>query len=120
MPEVRLIDANELIDKRCSTCCLRKTCANRYENDGKQYVCGDIKNIVNAQTIEAEPVRHGRWVFGAKAEYIGSCIPTGISLFCSCCGKDAVYSAENTQELSDYCPNCGAKMQTEPPEEVQE
>ena len=41
-----------------------------------------------AHTIEAEPVRHGRWVDGIK---------------CNCCGQ-----VDTTKP--NYCPNCGAKM----------
>jgi hypothetical protein len=55
-----------------------------------------IRNFLNKQpTIEAEPVRHGRWI----VEY-----PTG-SAFGRC-------SACKTLGNLDwhYCPNCGAKM----------
>ena len=60
--------------------------------------------IDNTPTIDAEPVRHGRW-------YPGSSIITGgVRLInfqcCSNCG------AEST-EYAKYCPNCGAKMDME-------
>ena len=101
MPKVRLIDANVLISKKCSKCCLRKTCANRYEKDGKQYVCGDIKDIVNAPTIEAELVRHGRWIFvGEETTHDGW---TYRNYRCSECGFATV-------EAKNFCQNCGAKM----------
>lgn len=50
----------------------------------------------NANTIEAEPVKHGRWVpFHSEA--------AGDVQYCSVCeiGFDA---------KMDYCPHCGAKM----------
>lgn len=50
----------------------------------------------NANTIEAEPVRHGRWVpFHSEA--------AGDIQYCSACeiGFDAKMA---------YCPHCGAKM----------
>ena len=52
--------------------------------------------IVNAPTVDAEPVRHGRWLTS----------PTGW-LYCSEC------EGEPPCEINvgtDYCPNCGAKM----------
>ena len=45
--------------------------------------------VKNAPTIEAEPVRHGRWECGG---------------FCSECGID------NEERKTDFCPNCGARM----------
>lgn len=48
-------------------------------------------------TIDAEPVRHGRWLVDGL---------TGMS-FCSECTDYAVEADTN------YCPNCGAKMDLE-------
>lgn len=50
--------------------------------------------ISEVPTIEAEPVRHGRWKVDSR---------TGMS-FCSECWDYAVETDTN------YCPNCGAKM----------
>lgn len=109
----RLIDANALIDKRCSTCCLRKTCANRYEKDGKQYVCGDIKNIVNAPTIEAEPVRNAHWETWGFVFH-------GIEWKrCSACGKCAdvsyygILDGKIKMSTPARCGCCGAEMDDE-------
>lgn len=49
----------------------------------------------NAPTVDAVPVRHGKW----KAYPI-----TGDSLQCSVCGVLRI------GEPSNYCPNCGADM----------
>ena len=100
MPEVRLIDANALIDKRCSTCILRKACADRYEKDGKKYICGDIKNIVNAPTIEAEPVRLSRWAKAGDKQYCIKC--------------HVVTKTRN----APFCWHCGAKMDLRTPTEA--
>lgn len=52
--------------------------------------------IIDVQpTVEAEPVRHGRW------------INHGWSIVCSECGEDYAFAKRN------YCPNCGAKMDGE-------
>ena len=61
--------------------------------------------VQDAPAIEAEPVRHGRWV-GIKGmappEYHGK-------HRCSICYARAL-ERKFYEELSDYCPNCGAKM----------
>ena len=59
--------------------------------------------IDNAPTIEAKPVRHGRWIEEK----------TGSGLFdyrfrcskCKGCTPDKAYTI-----APDFCPNCGAKM----------
>jgi DNA-directed RNA polymerase subunit RPC12/RpoP len=57
--------------------------------------------LKEAPTIEAEPVRHGRWV-------------EGVPYICSECGKPAPEEENNSEYykcwLSPYCPHCGAKM----------
>ena len=50
-------------------------------------------------TIEAEPVRHGRWEFKH---------PNGWS--CSECGEWGLMIDNRGICKSNYCPNCGAKM----------
>lgn len=52
--------------------------------------------IVDAPAVEAEPVRHGRWLFD---DFDGD----GLDYQCSVC-KLYARCAYN------YCPNCGAKM----------
>ena len=54
-----------------------------------------------APTIDAEPVRHGKWI-----EEIGM-------FMCSECG-DAWSSSDAKMIFGfNYCPNCGAKMESE-------
>lgn len=61
---------------------------------------GMIRGIEKQPTIEAEPVRHGKWVYGDD-----------VDIQCSECGKDAMSDwMKYTQVYSPYCPWCGAKM----------
>ena len=60
-----------------------------------------MTDISNAPTIDAVPVRHGKWI--DKSGGI-----EGAWNYCSVCGERAI-------ELYDYCPNCGAKMDEEEP-----
>ena len=55
----------------------------------------DVVNTINsAPTIDAQPVVHGRW---KSVDY-------DIAYECSVCNHPTEYN------LSNYCPNCGAKM----------
>ncbi len=72
------------------------------EREADAYMTGDkeihvswndaVYLITIAPTIEAEPIRHGKW------------IDCGWSIKCSECGHNMPFSTRN------YCPNCGAKM----------
>lgn len=50
-----------------------------------------MEMVNNAPTIEAEPVRRGRWI-AKRGRWR-----------CSACGKEVFMD-------SPYCPNCGARM----------
>lgn len=59
--------------------------------------------VINEQpTVEAEPVRHGHWEY-VDAPVFGN--PYG-SYKCDCCGNSMAHK-------TNYCPNCGAKMDEE-------
>lgn len=63
-----------------------------------------VKEIIdNAETIDAEPIRHGEW------KHYKECGITNCSV-CDWC-IDESWS-------SNYCPNCGAKMDVERKESV--
>lgn len=83
MPKVRLIDANAFLENVLPEC--------KYPDALK-------KAVENQPTIEAEPVRHGRWIFGSSK--------TSCWMTCSNCCK----SQSGQTACFSYCPNCGAKM----------
>ena len=53
---------------------------------------------LEAKLVESEPVRHGYWI---ECNY-------GLTFECSECKYPTEYN------LTDYCPNCGAKMDGDP------
>lgn len=64
-----------------------------------------LRMICKATTVDAVPVVHGRWeriVGMMPPEYHGRHT-------CSCCGVRAL-DRKFHEELSNYCPNYGAKM----------
>lgn len=64
-----------------------------------------IEVINNAPTIDAEPVRHGKWIKADSQQYFRKHYP----LFtCSVCGY-----RKDSQKKWNYCPNCGADMRGE-------
>jgi len=99
---MRLIDA-EWLEKQAV--CI-------YTYGGTRFV--SVDTIKKAPTIEAEPVKHGRWNAANDGTH-----------FCSECGCDASYtwddidrffinSADDVPDrISNYCPNCGCKMDLE-------
>ena len=65
--------------------------------DGTWYVLGLIDSM---PTIEAEPIRHGRWIEEDDAIIHGHC---------SSCGWVSVWQETDVLGMN-YCPNCGARM----------
>ena len=106
MPKVRLIDAVALMKNVCGKECGCNFSECGIDDDNPDTRCVFREYVKTAPTIEAEPVRHGQWSDNGEDKYI-----------CSVC-SGYVYRWFGK---SDFCPRCGAKMQTEPPEsEVQE
>ena len=62
--------------------------------------------VGRSQSIEAEPVRHGRWV--ARKEIFDGEQEQVDAIGCSLCGK-----SQRALRRTPYCPNCGAKMDLE-------
>ena len=63
--------------------------------------------ILRRFAIEAEPVKHGRWVWGVVEP--GYFTPGGNRPWiCSECGHLESWMLDKPR--TNYCPNCGAKM----------
>ena len=102
MADVRLIDANALVNVLCEK--LRSIDNGRTMRQAAISVADGMRImeleyciglIQCADIIDAVPVVHGRWVFDRPNHYK-----------CSVC--DAMWSG--VVRFMIYCPNCGAKM----------
>ena len=96
---MRLIDADVLIAEICQDQCERKYC-------DCDYTCSVVAHVVNAPTVEAVPVVHGKWIVK----------DSGLWQDCSVCGVavevDSMYMCKASEDMNfNYCPHCGAKME---------
>ena len=88
---MRIIDADEL-----------KALREIYIQGKLQFIGNEYDLIDKCPTIDAEPVRHGRW------------IEDGGFNTCSLCGNSFDrYDDGGYYQDFDYCPKCGAKMDLE-------
>ena len=74
----------------------------RYENP--EIWTQEINSIPAA---DVAPVEHGRWISWEEA---GNFVPSPDRHECSVCHDAAQVLVNGFELLSDYCPNCGAKM----------
>lgn len=66
-----------------------------------------------APTIDAEPVRHGRWIVDDLGHtYCSECKTRLPFLHCYTDEPNSDYDEEWDEEIPEthYCPNCGAKL----------
>lgn len=78
------------------------------------YIHGDTvaDMISDAPTVDAEPVRHGKYIGTEYDGYADGC-PVYYEWKCSECG--CVFEEE--EPTYNYCPHCGAKMDAQETEE---
>ena len=106
--EKRLIDANALADKADES---------KHNNPHPQGVVRVnhrnehdhfLRMIYNAPTVDAVEVVHGRWETDKEDIEWGNSLKRK---HCTNCGKRPHFDKEKREfVLSDFCPNCGAKM----------
>lgn len=97
---MRLIDADAW----------KKDIEENYVFTWGSYMKDDVIQSIDAQpTVDAVPVRHGKWTADEILYTQGMAV-------CSCCKteyyRDDLYMVGNDAqgELPNYCPNCGATM----------
>lgn len=66
-----------------------------------------LSELYDILSADVAPVVHGQWVTWEKAENF---IPSPNRHECSVCHDAAQVLVNGIELLSDYCPNCGAKM----------
>ena len=90
---MRLIDADKLIKEACA-------------EGAYGYV--DAKQIADATTVDAVPVRHGHWIIGVDND--------DFDVKCSKCEWTDTFevagiaAVERIAKAMHYCLNCGTKM----------
>ena len=103
--EVRLIDANVLVNNICGECISSEEKCN--QTDCLRYE--ERNRIESAPTIEAEPIKHGQWVLCVDQSGVDN-DNNNYAYFCSQCNHQDVHS---TNAKVNFCWNCGAKMDEE-------
>ena len=103
--EVRMIDA-ELLTTNIAQ--IAKNCAR---SDAQKALIGRILFMIeNMPTVEAEPVKHGRWIW---LKNYRDCEGDIYSQYkCSCCDF-VVGNAYSIEDMTPFCGNCGADMRGE-------
>ena len=69
----------------------------------------DRQRIKELPAADVEEVKHGKWIEVQKENIWNDIVPV---LECSACGKYTV-GTRGIMTKSNYCPNCGAKMDLE-------
>lgn len=83
-----------------------------WQNEG--YTCDDVFFAIDKQltaVLDADPVKHGHWIYDKLY----------CKWKCSVCGRSPSNNKDGSgngyvqrcDELWDYCPHCGAKMDEE-------
>lgn len=68
-------------------------------------VINHVEIYVNEMpTIEAEPIRHGRWIIKRDEFY------TAYNMYYAECSECKHTESTGMAERIKYCPNCGARM----------
>lgn len=86
------------------------TIAQIYESakrrlDKNEITIGEFCNIVDI-TVDAHKVSTAKWINDPKYSY------SEIKI-CSNCKEEAYWDTDYGQQLFNYCPYCGAKMEEE-------
>lgn len=76
--------------------------AKIHNNPVKRAYARAVALIEQITAEDVQPVKHGKWLH----------INNGI-IFCSECEHEAYWDTDYGQQLFDYCPYCGARMDGE-------
>lgn len=103
----RLIDADAL-----TISVLKKAMDDAFLNGNADMHRLLIQVIAHQPTVDAEPVRHGKWIPCAKSGLILSeqMRREGIRWYGFKCSACNYVRKGNALREANYCPNCGARM----------
>lgn len=87
---LELIDRQAVLEIAMSYCPDDDGCCSKAGHDIREM----LDEIEALPTIEAEPVRHGKWIQRRNGEY-----------YCANCGREERFIFQKY-----LCPRCGAKM----------
>ena len=100
-----LIKRNDALDILCKSCGITEDVENCRKTSADGW-CKEYCELKNMPAIEAEPVRHSKWI----PHIVKICgVEHELGMKCERCGEDAL-NAEGDDFLTDYCPCCGARM----------
>lgn len=104
----------------------RHTTFHGFEYAMYRKICETEIAIGKTPAADVTPVRHGRWVNNIRGDYCKVCSECGFGIPSDAfawidCNRESE-ERESVIHLSDlgvnYCPNCGAKMDLEAPDEA--
>lgn len=101
---MRRIDADAVRDDFANTVYLE--CANDKDNSRANRIIGAFDDL---PTIDAEPVRHGRWIDCDYKKLEHGFVETYPNAG-KCCSNCRTGFKKEIIEGYIFCPNCGAKM----------
>ena len=95
----------------------RESLINHLNQSAAKHYSRAVERVIELEpAADVVPVRRGQWIpihaselTGWNPEFAG-CDPIE-EYMCSRCGADAILSCNDDLVLSNYCPNCGAKME---------
>lgn len=100
---MRLIDADELLERlRNAEAFYRHETAGDFDMGRALGLEEAREKVAEQPTIEAEPVKHGRWNIN----------PDGYYPYCSECKEEP-----KSGKMTRFCQNCGARMDGDTNEE---
>lgn len=98
------IDREALVKSMKDRYCAKTKCNNYH---GVRclacYIADAIADIEDAPVADVAPIVRGHWLTWEE-KFPGRATGKNLGVFCSVCENHADYS-------SDFCPNCGAKME---------
>ena len=73
-------------------------------DDGYRDAMDNVDDWMDGNQVEAEPVRHGRWIEPQRLYY-------GAKQYeCSLCYSDIFWKKHSITDKYPHCPNCGCLM----------